>query len=155
MKLRLIFLIVPFVLLAAGDKKAADKPPQSAPAAATALPAGVPAGAVQVGPFSWRHTDAEGKTWIYRKNPFGITRLATGEKPAADLPLPAGLKAVEAGDEVQFERPGPFGVMHWSRKKDQLTDVERKVWERDCRKGEPAAASSGKAAAGEKAAAKE
>lgn len=154
MKLRLIFLIVPFVLLAADEKKAGDKPPQSAPAAATSLPAGVPAGAVQVGPFSWRHTDAEGKIWIYRKNPFGITRLPEA-KPVADQPIPAELKAVEAGDEVQFERPGPFGVMRWSRKKDQLTDIERKVWERDCRKAEPAAAASGKAAAGEKAAAKE
>jgi hypothetical protein len=108
---------------------------------------GVPARATPLGPNSWRFTDPEGKTWVYYRTPFGISRSAE-QKPAAAGELPAGWKAVQAGDEIQFERPTPFGVTRWSRKKDQLTDVERRLWERDCPKDETKSA-------GEKAAAKE
>jgi len=43
------------------------------PAGGTATLA-IPAGAVVVESNLYRHTDAQGKTWIYRRTPFGITR---------------------------------------------------------------------------------
>lgn len=147
-RLVLLALVIPLLSLAAGQEKAGGTPPRPAPApATTASVPGVPARATPLGPNSWRFTDPEGKTWVYYRTPFGISRSAE-QKPAAAGELPAGWKAVQAGDEIQFERPTPFGVTRWSRKKDQLTDVERRLWERDCPKDETKSA-------GEKAAAKE
>jgi hypothetical protein len=139
MKLRFLLLIVPLVIFAADGKKAGDKSAQAAPKTAKAPEPGVPAGAAPAGPNSWRFQDAQGQSWIYRKTPFGITRIAE-EKPHAAEELPPGLKAVELSDTtVEFVRPGPFGPTRWTRKKDQLTDLERRVWERDCAKNDQSA----------------
>jgi hypothetical protein len=130
MRLRLVWIVLPFMLLAADDKKAGDKPAKQPAEAAEASPEpGIPPGAKKVGPYHWRYTDPQGKTWIYRSTPFGPAKFPD-EKPAAEE-TPPSWKAVEAGDEIQFERPTPFGGMRWTKKKDQLTDLERKVWERD------------------------
>jgi hypothetical protein len=138
MRLRLAWIVLPFVLLAADDKKDGDKPPKSSPEAAETSPEpGVPAGAKKVGPYHWRYTDPQGKTWLYRSTPFGVARFPD-EKPAPEE-APPSWKAVEVGDEIQFERPTPFGGMRWTKKKDQLTDLERKVWERDRPKAQPPA----------------
>ncbi len=133
-----VLSLLPALMLFAGQNKAPRK--EAKPAAAVkkvVVKPEVPAGAAQTGPNAWRHTDEKGQTWIYRKTPFGMTRIAEGpskaEAPAAapEADLPPGLKAVQVGDEIQFERPGPFGPTRWSRKPDQLTEVERRVWERD------------------------
>ncbi len=127
----LVLSLLPVLMLCAGQNKAPRKEAKPATVAkkAAAKPE-IPAGATQTGPNSWRFTDDKGETWTYRKTPFGMTRIAeTPSKPEAELP--PGLKAVQVGDEIQFERPGPFGPTRWSRKLDQLTDVERKVWERE------------------------
>jgi len=171
MRLRLLWMVLPVMLLAADDKKAADqtpkssleavkpgapaganktfvsppkplpgvpasaknagdKPPKPSPEAAENSPLpGVPAGAKKVGPYHWRYVDPQGKSWIYRETPFGVAKFP--DEKAAVEEAPPSWKAVEAGDEIQFERPTPFGGMRWTRKKDQLNDLERKVWERD------------------------
>ena len=46
--------------------------------AAAALPQ-VPPGAKEVGPNLFRSTDAQGKPWMYRKTPFGVSKWE--EKP--------------------------------------------------------------------------
>ncbi|MCL6506698.1 MAG: hypothetical protein K6T59_06710 [Bryobacteraceae bacterium] len=90
----------------------------------------LPAGARETAPGEWRYTDARGKTWTYRRTPFGFVRSDAKEEDTA-VEAPADLKAFEQGDEIRFERPTPFGVVRWTRKKAELNDVERAAWERE------------------------
>lgn len=112
-------------------------------------PAGIPAGAVKADD-SYRYTDTQGRKWIYRQTPFGISRIAdTDSAPAAKAagaaakpdastlkstaPAPAvqdNIRATDHGDTVSFERPGPFGVYRWERKKSDLDASERAAWQR-------------------------
>ena len=79
-------------------------------------------------------TDAQGKKWIVRQTPFGVSRVedrpaaAEPAKPADPSPL---VTATEDGDKIRFQRPSPFGVMQWTVKKSELNDMERAVWNRD------------------------
>jgi hypothetical protein len=93
-------------------------------------PAGIPAGAVLVAPGSYRYTDQAGTAWIYRQTPFGVARLE--DKPAAEVASPGQdyIRATEDGDTIRFERPGPFGHYRWQRKKSELSDSERAIWNR-------------------------
>lgn len=79
--------------------------------------------------LSYTWTDKQGKKWIYAKTPFGITK-----SPAADQAQPSNspgdlssTKVIDKGDTVSFERPSPFGPMHWEKKKADLTDEERRM----------------------------
>jgi len=78
--------------------------------------------------ISYVYTDKEGKKWVYAKTPFGVTR-----SPASDTPVSAPdlstTKAIDKGDTVRFERPGPFGTLSWEKKKADLTDDERHILE--------------------------
>ncbi len=70
--------------------------------------------------------------WVSRKTPFGIARYQ--EKPIAD-PVTAedrypGMKAFASGDMIRFERPGPFGVYRWERRKTELNAMEQAAWDR-------------------------
>jgi hypothetical protein len=78
-------------------------------------------------------TDAAGVQWFYRQTPFGLMRLAEtpGSRHAPDIDkVFPGLKVVEEGDTLHFERPSPFGLLKWSRKKSQLNEMEKAAWER-------------------------
>jgi hypothetical protein len=55
------------------------------------------------------------------ETPFG----KSGE-PAEGMPA---TKVTEVGDSIRFERPSPFGVYRWTRKKTELTADERRLWE--------------------------
>jgi hypothetical protein len=122
-------------------------------------PAGVPKGAVETKPGVYRLVDKDKKVWIFRKTPFGFQKSAeepadapaNSEKaeeskaPAAEAErdrtkTPFGkskasedggpvTKVTESGDSITFERPSPFGVYRWTRKKSELTADERKLWE--------------------------
>ncbi|MGD0667066.1 MAG: hypothetical protein ABSB23_05885 [Bryobacteraceae bacterium] len=117
MKTFLILLVSTMALWAAG------------PAGGTG-PLAIPAGAVAIESNLYRHTDAQGKTWIYRRTPFGITRAeARSVAPARAVEL-ANAKAWDDGDAVRFEQPGPFGVYHWRTKKSSLDAAEQAVWAR-------------------------
>jgi hypothetical protein len=113
---------------------AADRPePKSQPkrAESVAKPLEIPAGAVETEAGTFRHTDPQGKKWVYRKTPFGVVRLedrgaaapAVSDSGAAARQV--RVKATELGESVHFERPGPFGVYKWDRKKSELSDDER------------------------------
>jgi len=131
----LILLVIIPLLVAAADKK---KEKAKAPPPTSTV---IPKEAKQIEPYTWRHTDAQGEVWIYRKTPFGVVRYpepSAETKPAEEIP--AGMTAVEEGDTIRFERPTPFGKHGWSRAKTELTDLERKVWERDRQKSEPSKA---------------
>jgi glucose/arabinose dehydrogenase len=120
-------------------KKASEKKkPAPVPAEVT-----IPAGATQVEPGTYTFTDAQGKKWIYRKTPFGIARAE--DKPAEAVSAPASgaaITAAEDGDNIRFERSGPFGTYRWQKKKSDLSDDERAAWERSS--GKDAAASKAK-----------
>lgn len=161
MRARFIFcLILPFSLWAAdgaADKQsprseakentASAKPAkasQSAPGTLVAKPPAkwdddprVPADAIRVDQNLWRWTDAQGKEWRFQRSPFGITKVDPSTVAPEKFEYPVGMKATEAGDEVKFERPTPFGAARWTKKKTELNDVEQAVWERD-RPKEPA-----------------
>jgi hypothetical protein len=119
MKLLLVFCFGTLMLSAAD--RAAAKPPK---------PLEVPATAVEFERSAFRYTDAQGVKWIYYKTPFGVTRVA--DEPVAPKPAPTydDVKAVEDGDIIRFERPGPFGIFHWQRAKSELNEMERAVWSR-------------------------
>jgi hypothetical protein len=118
-----------------------------APAARTA-PAEVkiPAGAVKGEDGSYKFTDEKGKKWIYRETPFGIAKsedksldpaatpfgAAKPQDKSAAAPAPAATEKDPAtarvdGDMVYFERPSPFGVSKWQKKKSELTPSEQKI----------------------------
>ncbi len=99
-------------------------------AAGGAAPFALPAGAVAVESNLYRHTDAQGKTWIYRRTPFGITRAEAQSVAPVRPEAWDNTKAWDDGDAVRFERPGPFGVYRWRTKKSELDAAERAFWAR-------------------------
>ena len=101
-------------------------------AATATLPAGIPAGAVQIGPNSYRAVHPDGRAWVYRVSPFGIS--SQEEKPAApgaENRAPESVKASADGDMVRFERATPMGIIRWQKKRSDLNKMEQAVWERD------------------------
>jgi hypothetical protein len=118
----------------AAEKKASPKKDPAPPAEMT-----LPPGAKLVEPGTYTFTDKDGKKWIYRQTPFGLSRAE--DKPVEAAPAAAGppITATEDGDIVRFERPGPFGVYRWEKKKSELADDERAAWERSRGKDKAAA----------------
>ncbi|HBY58438.1 MAG TPA: hypothetical protein DEH78_01365 [Solibacterales bacterium] len=131
---RLVLVLLPFALCAQAGKTAA-KP--AAPATKAAKPGKaitVPQGATLVETGLWKHTGKDGLTWFYRQSPFGVIKVA--EKDMQFKPDPgvtsaaATILAVEEGDTVRFEKPSPFGLVRWTKKKTELNDVELAAWKR-------------------------
>jgi len=114
---------------------AADEPakPASSPAAAQAKkpPAAlaVPADAVQISPGLYRWQDKDGKSWMYRRSPFGVSRWEEGSADAKQKSAIETTMAVEQGESIRFERDSPFGKHVWVRKKTELDETEQKIWE--------------------------
>ena len=135
MKTLIVLLLPVFAICAAGQ--AAKKPAEQSPAKAAAKtqPAPIlqiPAGAVESEPGVYRFTDKAGKKWVYRKTPFGISRREdTPDDAPKSSTLDDYIKAFDQGASVRFERTSPFGVSKWVKKKSDLNDQERSVWERD------------------------
>src|SRR5713226_1052451 len=115
MKLKICTLMMVCVAGAIAAVKPAPKKPKPAPANKV-QEVTIPAGAVEVEPYTYRYTDAQGKKWIYRKTPFGISRAedkAADELKAEDAKKEESARlidattAVEDGDTIRFERSGP------------------------------------------------
>lgn len=104
-------------------------------------PDALPKGAVEIEPGVYRWRDAQGKTWIIRRSPFGL--LKGEESPKSEPVTPdddpaAALKVVEEGDQLRFERRTPFGVTRWTKKKTELDELEQRAWEREQKRREAA-----------------
>ena len=130
MKILIVFSMAAGLLAADGATPAAPAKAETAPAAA--LPAGIPAGAVQIGPNSYRFTRPDGKTWLYHTTPFGI--MKGEEKPApaaAEAQGMQGVKATVHGDTVTFEKVTPLGIFHWQKKKSDLNEMEQALCDHD------------------------
>ena len=141
MKLKICTLLMVCVSAAIAADKVAPKKAKPAPNKVQEIT--IPPGAVEVEPYTYRYTDAQGKKWIYRKTPFGISRAeekaatdpkAEDSKKEENARLIDSTTAVEDGDAIRFERSGPFGVAKWERKKTELNEVEHAVWDRELQK---------------------
>jgi len=133
MKPLILFCAAAMVLAAQTARSNAPRPQPAQSAQSTALPAGIPAGAVKAAD-GYRYTDADGRQWLYRPTPFGVARVSAAEaassKAAKSAASDDGLRATDHGDTVSFERPGPFGIYRWERKKTDLDPAERAAFER-------------------------
>lgn len=133
--MKLVFVVFASALMLSAapqtqTKKAAPSSPaadKAAPKATDASkPRAVPAAAVLGADGDYRYTDPQGKKWIYRKTPFGITRLEeSAERSPAQVVTATGIKATEDGDKVHFERQGPFGLWKWDKNKSELDETEK------------------------------
>src|SRR4051794_39460830 len=128
---KLILLMVPLALLAADkpankDNKPAAKKETAAPATTAPPEVTVPADATPVGPYAWRYTAKEGKAWLYRRTPFGLSKVQEQPMTAAPtMPPPPKVKVEDKGDSYRFEKPTPMGPRVWERKKAELTEEEK------------------------------
>ena len=120
-----MLLAVASIAPAATKKKAAAVP--AAPQAITIPKDAVP----NADGTTFTYTDKQGKKWTYAKTPFGIMKSAVSDNAAAAAPATdAGLtKAIDKGESVRFERPGPFGTIAYEKKKAELSDDERHILE--------------------------
>lgn len=113
-------------------KKSAKKttaPPAPAfltvPADATANPDG-----------TYSYTDKAGRKWNYWKSPFGVMRSEVpAGAPAQAAPTSGAApfqytSSTDKGDSVRFERQTPFGPVGYDRKKSEMTDAERGLFEK-------------------------
>ncbi len=99
---------------------------------------GIPAGAVKIDENTYRFQEKDasgkpGKVWLFRRNPFGVSKIE--EKDAAKIgtpltPVEVPVVAIEQGDSYRFERSGPFGSKVWTKKKTELNDEERAIIQR-------------------------
>jgi hypothetical protein len=123
-------IVLPLLLLTAQDRKPAN-------------PNTIPAGAVQIDGQTYKVKEKDGKTWVYRKTPFGVSRVEEEQfkkqneaaliKPAKE----ANVKVTDLGTEYRFERAHAFGVQVWKTKKAALTEDEKTYVEKA--RGETAA----------------
>ncbi len=134
--------VLPLLLLTAQDKKPVSNPNT------------IPAGAVKIDEQTYKVQEKDGKTWVYRKTIFGVSRLEEEQfkkqneaaliKPSTEAPV----KVTDLGTEYKFERAHAFGIQVWKKKKSELTADEKNYIEKA---GAPAAAAATAApAAGEK-----
>jgi hypothetical protein len=131
MKLFFVVFVSALVLSAAEPQAKKDTAKESATATSKAADAAkssaIPADAVKDADGDYHYTDPQGKKWIYHNTPFGMSRREdTGDHETAKAaPNGAGIKATEDGDNVRFERQGPFGVWKWEKKKSDLNENEK------------------------------
>ena len=144
-------MLILFAAAVAGAQEGPSKEPSAKTAANSgAASLSVPAGAVEIEPNFWRYTDAQGKTWMYRRTPFGLSKWEDqpAARPAVADPNP--VVATDLGDRVRFESKTPFGTARWIKKKTELNSDEKALLARAARASgaergaEPVAAASGK-----------
>ena len=114
----------------AAAKKVTPKVPAVAAKTTAIAPLTLPTAAAPSGPNQWTHTDAQGKEWIYRQGPFGLTRAPKHAAVVSESRLHEGISVVEQGDLVHFSRQGPFGLTQWTKKLDEVNEVERTAMEK-------------------------
>jgi|WetSurMetagenome_2_1015567.scaffolds.fasta_scaffold1166996_1 hypothetical protein len=116
---------------AAAPKSAPAKPAAARPADPAPLSPPANAERVDINTFRWK--DASGDFWIYKKSPFGWSRIKEKDV-AAYSRTPSTETAINVievrGDEVVLEKPTPFGSTRWTKKKSDLNADERAAMDR-------------------------
>lgn len=122
-------IAIVILFAAATCAPAQDKKEDTATGASQATT--IPADAVlNPGGKSYSYTDKDGKKWTYLRTPFGISRVAATEKKPAAAPREVSkVTVVDKGDTVRFERPSPLGPMGYEKKKSELTEEERRIFD--------------------------
>lgn len=116
--------VLPLLLLTAQDKKA------------PATPNAIPANAVKIDETTYKVTEKDGKSWVYRRTPFGLSRMTEDQFRKQQAPVnlepvkQAGVRVIDMGEEYRFERAHPFGVQVWKKKKAELTADEQSYVEK-------------------------
>lgn len=127
-----LLMILPMTvwMLAAAEAPSTKAAAQPDGARATVAKSGqIPAGAERISDAEFRYRRPDGKTVLYFKTPWGI--MTTEEKAAAPGSEDAAVKATADGDVIRFERPTPFGMFRWQKKKSDLNEMEQAVWQRE------------------------
>jgi hypothetical protein len=120
---------------AAGAQTAPDAKPSPAKTAAPKpsakpvdpAPKDPPASAEKVDELTYRWKDAKGDFWVYKKTPFGWSKIREKELTSYQRPETNGEGSKVSGvrgDEVSFERSTPFGTTRWTKKKGELNPDE-------------------------------
>ncbi|MBX9602177.1 MAG: hypothetical protein K2X35_14290 [Bryobacteraceae bacterium] len=94
----------------------------------------VPADAKEVAPQTYKYTDPDGRKWIFKKTPFGVSRFADNgelDRPAPKIEPNPNMTAAAKGDRIYFENPTPFGKQKWSKTKAELNELEQAVVDRE------------------------
>ena len=134
MKLITIFMAAGMIFAAgASAQEDANRNTKSATTKVVKVPQSptIPKDATPLPDGSYRYVDKDGKKWIYRATPFGVSK--SEEHP----PVPQTkveddpAKSEDLGDSVRFTRPTPFGSKVWTRKKAELDSYEKTIFERD------------------------
>ena len=95
----------------------------------------IPKDATANGDGTFTYTDKAGKKWSYWNSPFGVMKSEIKPNtPVASsaAPAPAPFQftsSTDKGDTVRFERQTPFGPMGYDRKKSEMSDAERNLFE--------------------------
>jgi hypothetical protein len=125
-KFVIVILFAAATCAASDDKKKDDTVTTPAPGKAMTIPKD----AVPNPDGTYSYTDKQGKKWNYVKMAFGITRFPASDQPAAAVPPDISrIKVIDKGDTVRFERPGPMGPVGLEKKKSELTDEERRIFD--------------------------
>lgn len=128
----------PYVDPHATAKTAPTRPATTAAVAKQGSVNGIPAGAVKVDENTYRYQEKDpsgkpGKVWLYRRNPFGTSRIEEKDDALNGKLLPppeTPTTAQDLGDSYRFERSGPFGSKVWTKKKSELNADERSIIEK-------------------------
>lgn len=123
-------LVIVLCCAAAGGAWAADQKDQKKTATPAPKTITIPKDAVaNPDGQSYTWTDKQGKKWTYAKTPFGIMKFPKTDEPADSGVDMSSTKAIDKGDSVRFERPGPFGTISWEKKKTGMTADEQKLYD--------------------------
>src|SRR5438552_2208110 len=129
--LKLILALLPLAAATFGQVSQAKPAPEPAQSPTKTVPAkttpatDIPAGAVKIDDITYRYQDKSGQVWLYRRTPFGVTKIEEKEADKVGLPAAPAVEtpqgtATDLGDSYRFERPGPFGAKIWFKKKTEL-----------------------------------
>jgi hypothetical protein len=130
--------VLPLLLLTTAQDKKAPTTPNA-----------IPANAVKIDDRTYKVTEKDGKTWVYRRTPFGLSRLTEEQflkqqapeevKPQSQLTV----RVTDLGEEYRFERVSAFGKQVWKKKKSELTADEKTYVEQQASKPSAATAATG------------
>ncbi len=112
-------------LLLAQSKDGGAAATQKVAASEAPNPPGVPKGANRVESNLYRYTDAQGRTWLYRQTPFGVSKWEDKPTQQASVAEKPATVVRDLGDTVEFQRQTPFGISKWTSKKSELTEEEK------------------------------
>ena len=134
MKIITLLISAGLVFSAAGQSTDTTKKSDTKKVTKVPDPPTIPKDATLLPDGSFRYVDKDGKKWIYRTTPFGVSKAE--ERPAPPVAQIADdpAKSEDLGDTVRFSRPTPFGPKVWTKKKSEMDVYEKGIFDRDQQK---------------------